>query len=678
MFQNLVNLKILFLFVTGLLISVSLLYAETTTLEDITDGKRYQSENNCRKAIQLYQSALQKNGNSIDAKLGVADCSFRLGAFRESKKFYLEILEREPKHILGIIGLSEIYLRDSDFAAIAKLIDPLLVEFPNHTGLRITEAKSLQKQGKLDSAIYKIKTLANRLDEPADLLLMLAELYFTKQNYNNSYIAIDSYTKKEPNDADGFAFKAKVLLYQNYFYPNQLKSVLSLVEEALQNSINLDPKGEKARFFSVYHDIILANQTADKEIKKRAFRTIYELAREFPENQLYHSLEANLAWELGETKFATYHYRRALQLDDLDEILRFEAEEYTIAFEKEESKLRRELGDYRRDRFYSEKHSLYHKSSLFHLKRSKDLSPQTPVIRKELLEFYNQTGEAVKYTNLLLRLREEDPNSFKLQNKLEFSIKNLKESIEFREGYLQIDPNAIQENTVRFSPEVYVFDLESSLAFPYHLQAGRLLAEAFRYNLKQIQAVRVVDGDELKHIRTLLKESNYHPFSQTLPFTIDNLHLLDVKRKNASKIRYIVHGRYQIKDGDIRLDVSVYDRDSLRDIATWSTNQRGRDSLPTVIHRIAERIKDLLPKEGKILKVKKDEVIVSLGKDDGLKKDSKLEFQRKGKILFQGEITELGKSISSVKPSVRGWEKELATGDDVILPKDSRTEKTDK
>lgn len=678
LFQNLVNLKILFLFVTGLLISVSLLYAETTTLEDITDGKRYQSENNCRKAIQLYQSALQKNGNSIDAKLGVADCSFRLGAFRESKKFYLEILEREPKHILGIIGLSEIYLRDSDFAAIAKLIDPLLVEFPNHTGLRITEAKSLQKQGKLDSAIYKIKTLANRLDEPADLLLMLAELYFTKQNYNNSYIAIDSYTKKEPNDADGFAFKAKVLLYQNYFYPNQLKSVLSLVEEALQNSINLDPKGEKARFFSVYHDIILANQTADKEIKKRAFRTIYELAREFPENQLYHSLEANLAWELGETKFATYHYRRALQLDDLDEILRFEAEEYTIAFEKEESKLRRELGDYRRDRFYSEKHSLYHKSSLFHLKRSKDLSPQTPVIRKELLEFYNQTGEAVKYTNLLLRLREEDPNSFKLQNKLEFSIKNLKESIEFREGYLQIDPNAIQENTVRFSPEVYVFDLESSLAFPYHLQAGRLLAEAFRYNLKQIQAVRVVDGDELKHIRTLLKESNYHPFSQTLPFTIDNLHLLDVKRKNASKIRYIVHGRYQIKDGDIRLDVSVYDRDSLRDIATWSTNQRGRDSLPTVIHRIAERIKDLLPKEGKILKVKKDEVIVSLGKDDGLKKDSKLEFQRKGKILFQGEITELGKSISSVKPSVRGWEKELATGDDVILPKDSRTEKTDK
>lgn len=678
LFRNLVNFFYRFLISIGIFVFASLLNAESTTLEDIAEGKKFQSEHNCRKAIQLYQTALQKNRNSIDAKLGVADCSFQLGAYRESKKFYLEILDRDTKHIPAVTGLSEIYLIDSDFSAISKLIDPLLVEYPNNTALRITEAKSLQKQGKLDSAIYKINTLSKRLEDPSDLVRMLAELYFTKQNFSDSYNAIDNYSKKEPNDPDGFAFKAKVLLYQNYFHPNQLKAILPAVEDSLQNSLNLDPKGEEARFYSVYHDIILSNLSGDKDIKKRAFRTIYELAREFPENQLYHSIEANLAWELGETKFATYHYRRALQLDDLDEILRFEAEEYSISQEKEESKLRRELGDYRRDRFYSEKHSLYHKSSLFHLKRAKDLSPQTPIIRKELLEFYNLTGESVKYTNLLLRLREEDPNSFKLQNKLEFSIKNLKDSIEFREGYLQIDPNSIQDNSVRFSPEVYVFDMESTLPFPYHLQAGRLLSEALRYNLKQMQMVRVVDGDELKHIKGLLKEMSYHPFSQTLPFSIDNLHLLDAKRKNAAKIRYIVHGRYKIKDGDIRLDVSVYDRNSLRDVATWSTNQRGRDSLPTIIHRIGERIKDLLPKEGKILKVKKDEVIVSLGKDDGLKKDSKLEFQRKGNTLFQGEITELGKSISSVKPSVRGWEKELATGDDVILSRDSNKEKKDK
>lgn len=670
LFQNLVNRKVLCFSLLTLFFSINFLSAESTALEDIAEAKIYLSGNNCRKAIPLFQSALQKNRNSIDAKLGIADCSFKLGSYKESKKFYLEILQRESKYIPAVTGLSEIYLLEEDFKAIGTLIQPLLLEYPNHTGLRITEAKSLLKQGKVDSALYKIKNLSEKLDDPSDLLKMLAELYFSKKQFDLALETIDSYTKKEPNDPSGFSFKAKVLLYENYFNPSSLLTILPNVKDSLENALNLDSKNEEARFYYVYHDLILANANSDKSLKTKAFKTIYELAREYPDNQLYHSLEANIAWELGETKFASYHYRRALSLDDLDEILRFEAEEYVIEFEKEESKLRRELGEYRKDRYYSEKHSLYHKSSLFHLFRARDLSSQTPIIRKELLEFYNQSGDAVKYTNLLLRLREEDPNSFKLQNKLEFVIKNLKESIEFKEGFLQIEPNSVLEKTVRYSPEVYVFDLESISPFPDHLQAGRLFAEALRYQLKHMLSVRVVEGSEFKQIRNLLKESSYHPYSQTIPFTIDNLHHLDTKRRNASKIRYVVHGRYQIQNGDIKLEISIYDRNQLKDIVTWKTNQRGRDSLPTIVHRISEQIKSNLPIEGKILKVKKDEVIISLGKDDGLKSNSKLQFQRRGKTLFEGEIITLGKSIASIKPKQRGWEKELATGDDVILSKD--------
>lgn len=670
LYQNLVKRKKAYVSLFILFISTNLLLGESSALEDIAEGKNYQLGNQCRKAISYYQSALQKNKNSIEAKLGIADCSFKLGSYQESKKFYLDILQRDSKYIPAVTGLSEIYLLDEDYKSISELIQPLLTEYPNHTGLRIAEAKSLVKQGKLDSALYKIKSLSNKLEEPSDLLWMLGEIYFSKKQYENALVAIDAYTKKEPNDPEGFAYKAKILLYEHYFQPNLLLSALPQVKESIENSLNLDHKNENARFYLVYHDLILGNANQDKEFKKKAFKTIYELAREFPENQLYHSLEANLAWELGEPKFASFHYRRALTLNDLDEVLRYEAEEYAIEYEKEESKLRRELGDYRRDRFYSEKHSLYHKSSLFHLFRARDLSAQTPVIRKELLEFYNLSGDAVRYTNLLLRLREEDPNSFKLQNKLEFVLKNLKESIEFKEGYIQIDPNSVLDSPIRYSPEVFVFDLESISPFPDHLQAGRLFADGLRYQLKNMLSVRVIEGSEFKQIRNLLKESSFHPFSQTIPFSIDNLHHLDSKRKNATKVRYVVHGKYQIQNGDIKFDISVYDRNQLKDIANWKTNQRGRDSLPTILHRISERIKQLLPVEGKILKVKKDEVIVSIGKDDGLKNNSTISFERQGKVLFDGEILILGKSIASVKPKMRGWEKELATGDSVVLKKD--------
>ena len=55
---------------------------------------------------------------------------------------------------------------------------------------------------------------------------MLAELYFSKNHYEDALNTVDSYTKKEPNDPSGFSFKAKVLLYQNYFKPNALLSIL--------------------------------------------------------------------------------------------------------------------------------------------------------------------------------------------------------------------------------------------------------------------------------------------------------------------------------------------------------------------------------------------------------------------------------------------------------------------
>ncbi|MDF3818822.1 hypothetical protein P3G55_02860 [Leptospira sp. 96542] len=646
-----------------------LLFGESTTLEDIEEGKRYLNANDCKKAITYFQSALLKNPNSLEAKIGYADCTFKVGSYNESKKYYLEVLKRDNKNIPAVTGICEIYLAESKFKEISDILNPLLTEFPNNTTLRISEAKLFLKQGKLDSAIFKLNQLNEKLNYPASLQKMLATLYFEKKAYNDSILTINRYIQSEPNDPEGFVFKAKALLYQNYFYPSKLGEILPDVEYQLENALNLDPKNEGARFYSVYLNLIRANEKdgPNKDKLKLAFQTIYKLAREFPENKLYHLIEANIAWTLKEKNFASYHYRKSLQLDDLDELVRFEAEEYVLTEEKEESKLRRELGNYRKERFYAEKHSLYHKSSIFHLLRARDLSPQTPQIRRELLDFYNLSGESVLFTNLLIRLREEDQSQFKLENKLEFSIQSIKNSLEYKEGYIQIQPNQILEKVERFSPEIYVFDFESVMPFPEHLAAGRLLSNALRYNLKYIQNIRVVDGEEFSTTRKNLKLANFHPFSETLPFSVDNLHLLDEQRKNNKKVRYVLHGRYSYENGELKVEMYLYDRKSLKDISFLKTSQKGRDALPTVIGRMAEKIQSVLPKEGKILKIKKEEVLISMGKVDGLSIKSKLEFLRDEKVILTGDITDLGKHISLVKLNKRGWEKELATGDFVRL-----------
>lgn len=614
---------------------------------------------------------MRKNPNSIEAKLGYARCSNILGATSESKKYYSEILNRDKKNLAAVNGLAEILLKENKTKDVQNLIEPIIADFPNHEELRITEAKLFVKLGKIDTAIYKLTQLNEKLNRPKSLEFMLGDLHFSKGEYSKSYEYFSRYTNLAPEEPKGFVAKAKLLLYENYFYPNRLFSILPEVEENLSNALNIEPKHEEARFLKVYYNLIQAHSGKgnSEEVLRTAFRTIYELAREFPENKLYHMIEATLAWDLKENRFASFHYRRALQIDDLDELLRFESEEYVLDKEKEESKLRRELGKYRRERFLAEKQSLHPKSSLFHLFRARSLSGQTPALRRDLLDYYDASGESILFINLLLRIRDEAPNQFSLENKLDFAIQKLKTSLEYKEGYIQIEPNQIIDSAERHSPEVFIFDIESILPFPDHLRAGRLLAQGLKIQFQQIQSIRVPKTEEDRTIREKLKETNFHPFSNTIPFSIDSLPALDIQRRNKSKIRYVLHGRYSYENHNLNIQISLYDRLQLKDILTLRTNQKGRDSLSTVLARIAERVKAELPKEGKVLKIQQEGLVISVGKDDGISKDSKVKFLRNGEVFLEGKIVDMGKSISFVQPNSRGWERIVATGDLILIEK---------
>ncbi len=623
------------------------------------------------KALQFFSSAMRKNPNSIEAKLGYARCSNVLGATNESKKYYTEILNRDSKNLPAVNGLAEILLKENKTKDVQTLIEPIIGEFPNHEELRITEAKLYVKLGKVDTAIFKLTQLNEKLNRPKSLEFMLGELHFIKGEYSKSYEYLSRYTNLAPDDPKGFVSKAKLLLYENYFHPNRLFSILPEVEENLSNALTIEPKHEEARFLKVFYEMISAHsgRSNSNDFLRSAFRTIYELAREFPDNKLYHTLEATIAWDLKEDRFASFHYRRALQIDDLDEMLRFESEEYVLDREKEEAKLRRELGKYRRERFLSEKQSLHPKSSLFHLFRARSLSGQTPALRRDLLDFYDANGESILFINLLLRIRDEAPNQFSLENKLEFAVQKLKTSLEYKEGYIQIEPNQILDSTERHSPEVFIFDLESMLPFPNHLRAGRLLAQGLKIQFQQIQSIRIPKSEEDRSIREKLKETNFHPFSNTIPFSIDSLPALDIQRRNKSKIRYVLHGRYSYENHNLVIHISLYDRLQLKDVFTLRTNQKGRDSLSTILARIAERVKAELPREGKVLKVQQEGLIISLGKDDGIVKDSKVKFLRNGEVFLEGKIIEMGKSISFVQSNSRGWERIVATGDSILIEK---------
>ncbi len=666
--------------IKSLVLSVLLSYSVygESALEELSLGNEKVESGDCKRAIIHFQNSLKLNSNSIDAKLGYAKCSKILGSLNDSKRAYSEVLSRQPKNFDAIIGLSEINILTNEVKEIPKRIDPLLEEFPNHTGLRILQAKYLQNIGKLELAIHKLTSLSEKLNHPADVEKMLAELLLFNEKWAEAEASLLKYISQSPNDPSGFYMLAKLVLYRNFFNVDALYANLKDAEQNVQNALNLDTKHEPSRLLLVYIKMMEAynGKEVNREPLDKAFRIIYELAREFPENKYYHSLEASIGEEVNRNEFSDFHFRRAIQLDDLDEIGRFEAEEFALKNLKEESKLRRELGGYRKERYLAEKHSLFFKSAKFHLFRARDLTPYS--LRSELMEIYDLSGDAIRYINLLIQLRDEDPNHFKLQNKLEFAIRSLKESLEFREGLFQIEPKGISYQPTSYNPEVFVFDLESRVPFPEHYPGGRLLSKAIRYELKQGYQIRMPEDNEYLIIRKAIRETNFHPFTKTVPFSVEALHHLDSKRLNKTKIRYVLHGNYKYQNDLIEVEVSLYDRETSKDIYVWRTSQKGRDGLSTITSRIAEKINASLPIQGKIMKIKESDVLISLGKKDGLTTKSIIQFERRGNKIMEGEIVELGNEISLVKPTSRGWEKELATGDFVNLKQKSDTNQKNK
>jgi rRNA processing protein Gar1 len=123
-----------------------------------------------------------------------------------------------------------------------------------------------------------------------------------------------------------------------------------------------------------------------------------------------------------------------------------------------------------------------------------------------------------------------------------------------------------------------------------------------------------------------------------------------------------------IEGDSITLLWQLYDRNLAKVISQGKSMEKGRDSLTAIISRVSEKIKISLPNEGKVLRVKKEGVLVSLGKRDGLKKSGTVVFQKKDKILGEAVILELGKEMSLVQPKFRDWEKEIATGEMCFIP----------
>ncbi|MCB1178063.1 MAG: hypothetical protein KDK36_10830, partial [Leptospiraceae bacterium] len=90
----------------------------------------------------------------------------------------------------------------------------------------------------------------------------------------------------------------------------------------------------------------------------------------------------------------------------------------------------------------------------------------------------------------------------------------------------------------------------------------------------------------------------------------------------------------------------------------------GRNQISEVSVRLAHAISKTIPKEGKVLKIKKESMIINIGFRDGLKKGDTVAIGSEEKVYTVAEIINLDEFISEVvvKEKNTSWKKNIGEG----------------
>ncbi|MBE7412864.1 MAG: hypothetical protein L6Q54_01380 [Leptospiraceae bacterium] len=626
-------------------------------------GEEYYRARDYKNSVIQFRSALTMNPSSKKALLGYAKSSSIIGEKKDALDSYLRILSLDSKNRDALIGISFYYISQEKFDEALKNVNLVLENDPYDPDALVVLSQIYLKIGKKEFALKKLEEAKRKTAQNKDFLFMLANAYTETGKFHSSEDLLSNLIKENPDYPEAYfgmaELKTRLASLENY------ENRTMLIEEAYLNSKNAlsidkfypDARRLFARVCIYLHKYDEAKDTLESLLED--FRNDYNI------RYLYvYTLE-----KIGKPEKIPNEFKKILTTNELDDIARFYSEEYSIQHLKEGSELRSVLGEYRMERDRFDKRNFIFIDPNYNLMRAKYLIPQKNSVRSEILNYYLSKGLSKEFLNALIKIRNDDQNNFKIQNRLESAIKKQKESLSYLEGFIDLHPGGLRLNFEKSSPEIFLFDIFPEEFLDYKPNAAILINNSLKFYLTQKPIIKVITGKEEKAIREkLVSKSIPFPYTGGVYFFRELTGVLDEVRKNSNPIRYVGHGSYSLNKETLSVKYRVYDIETGKNITEFKLTASGRGYLGDITTRLAQKIISVLPVSGKTIKVKSNSVIVNFGGHDGITKNQKIVFERNGIVLGEGSVEKLDGLISEIVPSFKNWQNVLSIGD-TVYPK---------
>jgi tetratricopeptide (TPR) repeat protein len=645
---------------------VSIISQEKEAGEYIQLGDKFLKEKNYREALVNYKQALIKNSGSIKANLGFAKSSLFLGSKLDAEAGFKRTLELDSKNKDAIAGLAEIQADLGKSKEALELIESALKEEPYNPELLLARAYVLLKAGKNKLALIKLEEARKRVVQNYEFKLLLAKVYIANKDFKRANQIIDELISKYPENPNSFNQKA-ILNFEMLKDSTDPHRLMKETYTFLHTALSLDGDNFESKRLLIKNLLWLAKfDLIEKEKYKEAEQYVQELLTEFPNDPYLQYIAGYINYKLDKGEESAENYLKLLELQELNELGRFSAENYAIAKLNENHVLRTKLGKYRLERFRFTKKEFLYNEAFFHIKRAEKLIPTNSEIKQELLEYYYSNGDLYRLLLFLTKTRDENIDDMKIHNRLENVFHRFKKTLIYREGFTSEDGKI--NFGIRSEPEVFVFDPEPEKSLFTYPDASMQIGNAIKFALSLQPSMKLISGFEENKIRSeIKKKKGIEAYTESVYYTPDALDVLDKDRKRDNIIRYIAYGTFTEDKNNITVKYKLYDRVSGKVMDTINTTASNRNSLAEISMRVSKRITSAIPLSGRIIKINQDSVIVNLGSKDGIVKNQILEATRLGLDNIPMKVVTVDEYIAKVVPDVPGWSKNLGLKDKVIV-----------
>ncbi len=588
------------------------------------DGWVYYKKTEYDRALFCFTNSLRLNGRYYDSMVGAGKSYYALGVFDRALEMFSDTLKYDAKSVDSLNGIGMVLTETGRFTDAIGYFEKAFSISADSIDSEYGIAYVYYKMDKRLWAKRKLENIFKSNPYHFQSLLLMADIKTDEGRLREARTYVEKAIDSATENPEGHIRYGNILL-KKYLKTGDADS-LDEARTSYGRALSINPDNFRANMNMGLITLMeiedynfnkaLSGGGGADVLKSKTDAAISYINKAVQVNKTRSALYTlSLAYDMsGDKTRALEHMLAAYAKYPSDALLKGKLEDFLVLNEyKSGHPARVMLSGENIELAKLNRRDSLHANVIYYLRRSLLMNPLNKDVREQLINYYS----ILDYNKLMI---DEMKNvlmqypEFRYQDALNLAIIKRRDRLYVREGYAGDD-------TPRDVPYVLVLNFNSAGRITDHPDAGKIAARNLTFALQQFGRMKTPGLKDREQIAGNLKTDGENLYS-----TIKKIK--QVSDKNELKIDYLIFGEISEVDDYISLNIRIMDLARGYIIYEMNESKKGRENLNLLSLLAAEKIYNIIPYSGKVLKVKENGIILNLGLFDGVKEGAELVIYR--------------------------------------------------